>query len=131
MRYVLRGYLLVACLIFIVGSAVAQSKQRVKFSKGATSTTIKGTIRGFDYRDYLVEASAGQTINIKLNSPNTYTMFGIFRPDGENLDRAAQVADFAGKLPETGDYTIRVAMMRAEARRKGSVSDYSLTISIQ
>ena len=31
---------------------------------------------------------------------------------------------------ESGDYVIRVFMMRAAARRKGATSDFALTISI-
>jgi hypothetical protein len=130
MRNAFRACLLLLCFAMLGGVALAQSKHRVKFKKGATSAKVKGTIRGYDYRDYLVGANAGQILTIKLNSLNTYTMFSIFRPNGDNLEGASQVLDYSGKLPESGDYVIRVAMMRAEARRKGSASDYSLTISI-
>ena len=130
MRRVSRVFLLFACLVLLGGFVAGQSKERVKFKKKATSAKVKGTIRGYNYRDYLIEASAGQTMVVKLSSLNTYTMLSIFRPNGDNLEGAAQVLDYSGRLPESGDYVIRVAMMRAEARRKGSASDYSLTISI-
>lgn len=32
---------------------------------------------------------------------------------------------------ESGDYVIRVFLMRSAARRKGAASDYALTISIK
>lgn len=131
MKVALRASLVVILgFVLFGGLAAGQSKHRVKFKKGATSAKVKGTIRGYDYRDYLIEASAGQTMIVKLSSLNTYTMFSIFRPNGENLEGASQILDHSGRLPESGDYVIRVAMMRAEARRKGSASDYSLTISI-
>ena len=131
MKVVFRASLIIILGLAVFGGpAAGQSKHRVKFKKGATSAKIKGTIRGYDYRDYLIEASAGQTMTVKLSSLNTYTMFSILRPNGENLEGASQVLDHAGRLPESGDYVIRVGMMRAEARRKGSASDYVLTISI-
>ena len=130
MRGTFRAGLLLACVVSLGGLAAAQSKHRVTFKKGANSAKVKGTIRGFEYRDYLVGANAGQTISVKLSSLNTYTMFSIFQPNGSNLEGAAQVVNFGGRLPASGDLVIRVAMMRAEARRKRSVSDYSLTVTI-
>jgi len=130
MRGIFRASLLLACIVSLGGLAAGQSKHRVTFKKGATSAKVKDTIRGFEYRDYLIGAIAGQTIAVKLTSMNTYTMFSIFQPDGANLEGTAQVVNFSGRIPASGDFVIRVAMMRAEARRKKSVSDYSLTVTI-
>ena len=130
MRSIFRACLFLMCLILMGGLAAAQSKHKITFKKGANSAKVKGTIRGYEYRDYLIGANAGQTISVKLASMNTYTMFSIFQPNGANLEGAAQVVNFGGRLPASGDLVIRVAMMRAEARRKRSVSDYSLTVTI-
>jgi hypothetical protein len=130
MKIFFRACLLLACLALLGGPAAAQSRHKITFKKGANSAKVKGTIRGYEYRDYLIGANAGQTISLKLASMNTYTMFSIFQPDGQNLAGAAQVVNFGGRLPATGDFVIRVAMMRAEAQRKRSASDYSITVSI-
>ena len=119
------------CLLLESHDISAQAKVRVRFARGASAAVVKGTVRGYAYRDHVVGASAGQTLSVKLRSPNTYSVFTIFIPGGDNLEGAAEMDEFAGELPASGDYVIRVGMMRAEARRRGSVSNYSLSISIK
>jgi hypothetical protein len=109
----------------------AQSKQHVRFPKDATGVTLSGAIRGFAYKDYIIAARVGQTISVKLNSRNTYTVLSIFTPGGENLEAANQTDEFSGEFPSTGNYAIRVGMMRVEARRKNSIVNYSLQISVR
>jgi hypothetical protein len=53
MTGIFRAGLLLACVVSLGGLAAGNRKHRVKFKKGATSATVKGTIRGFEYRDYL------------------------------------------------------------------------------
>jgi hypothetical protein len=108
----------------------AQTKTRIRFAAGSSRVSVKGTIRGFAYRDHLVRASADQTLTTSVVSANRYTVLTVFRPDGDNLDGAAQTDEFSGPLPVTGDYVIRVAMMRAGARRAGAVSNFTLNVSI-
>jgi hypothetical protein len=120
----------ISLFVFAADGVSAQAKHRVRFARGASGTTVRGTVRGYAYRDYVIGASAGQTIWAKLRSPNTPSVFAIFRPDGENLEGAAELDRFDGELPVSGDYVIRVLMMRSAARRRGSMSNYSLTISI-
>lgn len=122
--------LLGASIAFIAEKADAQAKTRLRFPRGASSTSIKGTVRGYAYRDYVVRANADQAITASVSSANTYTILTIFRPDGENLEGAAQVDEFSGTLPLTGDYVIRVGMMRAGARKRGAVSNFTLKVSI-
>ena len=45
-------------------------KERVTFAKGASSATIKGTLKGDADVDYLVRAAAGQTLEVKLEGTN-------------------------------------------------------------
>jgi hypothetical protein len=123
---------IVITLFLAIGFAIAdaQVKTRLRFAPGASSTSVKGTVRGYAYRDYIVRANADQTITASVSSANTYTVLTIFRPDGDNLDGAAQMDEFSGTLPVTGDYVIRVGMMRAGARKKGAVSNFTLKVSI-
>lgn len=123
--------LLVAAAIFVSPTnTFGQAKTRIRFPAGASSTAVRGTIRGYAYRDYVVRATADQTINVAVASANTYTVFTIFRPGGDNLDGATQMDEFSGPLPVTGDFVIRVAMMRAGARKRGAVSNFTLKVSI-
>ena len=122
--------LLAASIAFFAANSNAQAKTRLRFPPGASDTSVKSTVRGYAYRDYIVRANADQTITASVSSFNTYTILTIFRPDGENLDGAAQMDKFSGTLPVTGDYVIRVGMMRAGARKRGSVSNFTLKVSI-
>lgn len=129
-RRILAAAFIAGTLALFGGEITAQTKTRLRFPAGASSTAVKGTIRGYAYRDYIVRGSAHQTINVKVDSANTYTVFSIFRPGGDNLDRVSQTDEFSGILPVTGDYVIRVGMMRAGARRPGAVSNFTLKVSI-
>lgn len=121
---------LILVLIFTFDSpSDAQSKVRVRFARGATSSTITGTVRGYAYKDYVVGASAGQTIDVRLNA-KTKCVFTVFKPDGDNLDIGADSDQFTSELPVNGDYVVRVLLMRNEARRETS-SSYKLSISIK
>ena len=130
MRFILFALLLTISAPSFVPDADAQTKTRVRFPAGTSSTAVKGSIRGYAYRDYIVRGSADQTIAVAIDSRNTYTVLSVFRPDGESLDGAAQTDEFTGPLPVTGDYLVRIAMMRAGARRRGAVSNFTLKISI-
>ena len=130
MKKIIISLIMAACLVFVTAADVyAQTKQRVRFARGTSSATGKGTVRGFAYRDYIVGASGGQTIDVKLTSSNS--VLTIFLPNGDNLEGASETDEFAGELPTSGDYVIRVGMMRTEARRPRSVSSYTLKISIR
>ena len=118
-------------LILFSSGVSAQTKQRVRFARGSSHATVSGTIRGYAFRDYVVGARNGQTISVKLNSRNTFTVLTIFKPNGDNLEGAAEREEFTGELPVSGDYVIRVGMMRAEARRPKSAAGYSLRITIR
>ncbi len=53
---------MVAFLFTSTFTAQAQNKvERVRFPRGRSSTVLRGRISGFDTRDYLIGAKAGQT----------------------------------------------------------------------
>lgn len=122
---------LTICCFAPAQTATAQARQRVSFTRGSSSATVRGTIRGYAYRDYVVRVSAGRTIDLDLRSANTYSVFSLLTPDGDNLEDAAERGEFSGKLPVSGDYVVRVGMMRSGARHPGSVSNFTLTISVK
>ena len=109
----------------------AQTKTRVKFPPKTHGITVKGTCRGYAYRDYLMGVSAGQMIDISLDASEPATVFSIVTPEGGDLLEASETKSYHGTLITSGDYRVRVMMMRSAARRRGSVSNYSLKISIK
>lgn len=118
-------------LLFVLFTAnFAQTKQSIHFAKGASSATVKGFVRGYDYIDFVVAARGGQKMTAKLSSANTFTVLTVFSQNGENLEGAAEQTEFSGDLSESGNYVLRVYMMRSEARRKNSNARFTLKISI-
>ena len=91
---------------------------------------MRGTIAGFDTKDYVITAKADQQMTLHLSSTNPSTYFVIQSINGRALDMNETV-EWSERLTESGDYVIRVFMMRSAARRKGAVARFALKISIQ
>ena len=106
-------------------------RQQVQFAKGASSASLQGKLKGDETVDYVVRAGAGQTLTVALKKTNPQNYFNVL-PPGSN-DVAMYVGqtgeDFKGVLPTDGDYTVRVYLMRAAARRN-EASDYTLTVGV-
>jgi hypothetical protein len=94
--------------------------QRVKFERGASSAVIEGSITGYQIVDYVLGASRGQYMNVSMATKNTAAYFNILAP-GENeaafFNGSVSENQYEGTLPVTGDYKIRVYLMRSAARR--------------
>lgn len=105
--------------------------ERVQFARAATSATIRGSIRGYDTVDYIVGARAGQSMSVSLQTSNTSAYFNILPPRSEEaiFNGSVTGANFGGRLKDTGDYRIRVYLMRSAARR-GERATFNLTIGV-
>ena len=106
--------------------------ERVQFAKGANSATVNGTIKGYQTVDYVLHASQGQSMNVSMATKNTATYFNILAP-GETevafFNGSVSENQYEGQLPATGDYKIRVYMMRSAARRN-EVANYRLEMIV-
>jgi hypothetical protein len=115
--------------------AVAQPpvprQERVTFAKGASSATVKGQVKGDETVDYVVRASAGQTLTVTLTPSNRSNYFNVLPPGSADVAMyAAQTGDpYKGMLPADGDYKVRVYLVRAAARRNES-SAFTLSIGV-
>lgn len=94
--------------------------EQVHFKRGANSATIEGKIRGYETVDYVLEAGKGQHMNVSMATDNAASYFNILAP-GENeaamFIGSTSGNQFDGTLSESGDYKIRIYMMRSAARR--------------
>ena len=108
--------------LVLSGSLTAQEirTERVRFEPGASSATLEGSLQGYETVDYLLGVQSGQYMNISMATDNGANYFNLMEP-GE-----AQVAIFNGSVGEnqfegttarSGDYRIRVYLMRSAARR--------------
>lgn len=95
------------------GSAAPTStldSTRINFSAGATSTTVTGTaLSGNRIVHYVVSASQGQTMTVKLTATANSASVAIYAPNGSTLKQADLVPTWSGTLPATGDYRIDVS----------------------
>jgi hypothetical protein len=124
-------------LLFAASSPAARAEseirtERVRFAKGATSAVVEGTIKGHQTVDYVLGASKGQSMNVSIATRNTATYFNILAP-GETevafFNGSVGENQYEGVLPATGDYKIRVYMMRSAARRN-ETANYRLEMIV-
>jgi len=106
--------------------------ERVQFEPGASSATIESSITGYETVDYILRASEGQYMNVSMATNNTSNYFNILAPGKENeamFIGSTQGNQYEGILPASGDYKIRVYLMRSAARRN-EVANYRLEMII-
>jgi hypothetical protein len=142
---VLAKHLLVACLFGLLspliysgaGIAVASAQEpaptkRIQFDKGKSSKTITGSVRGYDTPIYVISAKAGQSMAITLKSSNLSNYFTVTAPNAQEalFDGTMEGGSFKGRLPVSGDYQVRVFLMRNAARRS-EIGRFSLAVGIK
>jgi len=133
-RVVVRSLAVLGVLLatLSVHAADVPESRPVHFAKGASSATVKGSIKGYKTIDYKLRARAGQTMSVKLETSNGANYFNVL-PPGSN-DVAVHVGstsgnEWSGALQADGEYTVRVYLMRSAARRN-ETANYSLTVGI-
>jgi hypothetical protein len=97
-------------------AAQAPRQERVSFAKGASSATIKSQLKGDATVDYLVGASAGQTITVSLTASNGANYFNLLPPGSQDVAMFIGQnggGSYTGLLPADGDYAVRVYLMRS------------------
>ena len=107
-------------------------KVRVQFDSGANSKTVEGSITGREGVDYTLNVKEGQSMNISMATQHGSTYFNIMEP-GEEYEAIYNASingnQFEGVAAKSGDYTIRVYMMRSAARR-GETAEYRLEMIV-
>lgn len=117
----------------------------LSFASGASSATVSDTINGFDFHDYLVRASANQTLRATLKSDGPALAIVIenddYLPDAvrglpaniqEETTNSTGTSTgwlWQGILSRDGVYRVRV-IHSGPAANQGSTSPYTLTIEI-
>ncbi|QRM54170.1 hypothetical protein [Sinorhizobium sp. BG8] len=113
------------------GSSAAEKTEIIRFDPGASSKSIKGSVKGDDGHRYVVGANGGQAISILFVPDNDSCYFNLLPPVGDAaiFIGSAEGNEYANVLPATGNYTVDVYLMRNAARRAESC-DYTLTVEI-
>lgn len=111
-----------------VNGASAGTSQRVSFAPGRAAATVGGTVQGTQYRDYILNAKAGQTLRTSTIGTSSYLQVQVFNPGGSNLYTGSR--NWSGVLRQSGDYRVRVRLV-PEEQQSGVAAEYSLTIGIR
>ena len=129
---------LLVCLLvsaLLVGTAVTMAEaatKQMQFAKGKTSASVSGKIKGNDSMDYVIHASAGQTMTVDFKAGKGAAYFNVLPPGstGEAIFVGSSEGDhFKTALPADGDYTIRVYLMGG-AKDSGKPVSYTLKVGI-
>lgn len=92
----------------------------VQFARGANSAVVEDSITGYQVVDYVLSARQGQSMNVSMATNNTANYFNILAPHEDAIamfNSSMSENQYEGRLPENGEYKIRVYMMRSAARR--------------
>jgi hypothetical protein len=87
----------------------------VRFARGKTSRTYSKPIKRGESHTYYLTASAGQTMDIEIKSPQENAGFTVYNPGGSEISAAeetTEVRDFSGELENSGRHKIVVASGR-------------------
>ena len=115
----------------------AQRSADVQFQPGNYGTMLSGTITGDEYFDYKLRAKAGQEMYVSLSVTGTNghgsPYFNILPPGSDNVaiyNSSSGDQTTTVKLPESGEYKIRVYLMRND-NDAGKTVGYNVDVSIQ
>ncbi len=132
-RTAFAAFALTAALVSLPAVALlAQSTARVQFAAGNDNAAVRASITGDEYRDYLLGARAGQAMSVSLITDGS-AYFNILPPGstGEAIYNGSMDGNDAinVRLPRSGDYTIRVYLMGADADENRTVP-FTLSMTI-
>ncbi len=136
MRSIMRATLF-SVLLLALGGGVSTAREdikveRVSFERGKNSATIESSITGSAGVDYVLGARQGQYMNVSMATDNGANYFNILAPGEDQVamfNGSINGNQYEGILPESGDYTVRVYMMRSAARRN-ETANYRLEMII-
>lgn len=133
-KKILTSFLLGTLVLAVPTIAQADQirSERVQFESGSASKSIEGQIKGYEVVDYVLNARKGQYANISMATQHGATYFNILAPGENNVAMfigSTSGNQYEGTLPKSGDYKVRVYMMRSAARRD-EVANYRLEMII-
>ena len=122
MRHLLnaRSISLVAILFVALGQfnvIIAKQPLRIRFERGKSSAAVHGHIAGFDTQDYVVEARAGQQMDIRVTSPMPAGAERVNHIDQDHLAKGLRQFGERDVVEETGAEDHRLAPHRTLRHR--------------
>ena len=105
-------------VLMIVGMTDASlfAQTRIRFPRGRSSATVTGRLAGGTERSYILRASAGQTMTVRVTSENASVWVDL---GGNDVGKGTTV-----ELRSTDEYIITV-------HNDGSTTAYTLYVAIR
>lgn len=99
---------------------------RVTFDPGASGATYEATMEAGGVAQYVLGASAGQTLSVVIDPMGADMYYHISSPYNAQLLQGTDATEpFSGTLPASGDYTVEIVSQSSD------VSDYSVTFEVE
>ncbi len=103
-----------------IGPAVNSGRtEDIRFDRGSSSATRRGSVRGYDTMTYVVDLRAGDHLSVLLQTSNRSAYFNITAPRSDRalFNGSIGGARYQGRVVMGGRYRIMVYLMRNAARR--------------
>src|SRR5688572_7185838 len=96
---------------------------RINFPAGTNTITLSDTVTASGKDRFVLGATQGQTLNIKVTGPANELALAVYAPSGAALKAQDTTLTWSGVLPTTGDYFIEVVSVLV-------VSDKNYTLEV-
>jgi DNA-binding helix-hairpin-helix protein with protein kinase domain len=99
--------------------------QRIRFQAGETAATVRDSVLLGTQDVYLLGATKGQLMTVKIASLEDNAVFTVTTPanqKGNGRPLKQEAVAWSGQLPETGDYQVIVGTRRGNASYRLQVS---------
>jgi len=112
----LKAIAIVTAISLAPTMVLGQAREPIRFARGANAANVSGRLEGPQHRDHLLRARAGQDVEITVASVYADLIQVRLFPAGRGLDAALPLerggtgVSFQAKVPNDGDYVIRVAL---------------------
>jgi hypothetical protein len=107
--------ILAVALVTIMASTNFMAQERIRFRAGHSSATVRGSIEGRGYLEYVVNGRAGQLMTIEITSGNGAVIVNAGSASGKSFS-----IDMTG-----GDHTLSIVNTGRRA------TTYVLTVTIK
>ena len=102
------------------------SQERVRFTAGTTGAELTGVLNPGESRRYVVGASSGQDMYVRVAPRGEPVTYQIFNPDGTFLlDQITSDQEYRGQLWQSGDHVVEVI------NRTNASANYNVIIGIE
>jgi hypothetical protein len=123
-----------AVIISMPFMAIGQIETRkITFPAGKSSTTISSSVKGDQTIDYKVNAKEGQELKVTMKTNINASYFNVLAPgsavEAIYTGEVEGTNSFGGTLSVSGEYTIRVYLMRSAARNN-TKANFTLTVKL-